>query len=173
MFRTSLLALIIFVSLGVNAQSENWKTYTTKKFTVQYPGSWDFDKSGAMGSSFIVLGPVTKTESKFRPNANLVVQDISRNPMNLDQYARLSEQQIANLITDSKIIRRERITGFDHDRHRILYNGKQGKLELQYEQHFWIVDKKAYILTFTTTLADSQSNKTTKEKIMNSFRFIE
>ena len=53
------------------------------------------------------------------------------------------------MITDGNIIESKRITTEPLNYQKVIYTGKQGIYNLKFEQYYWVVDDKAYILTLT------------------------
>jgi hypothetical protein len=69
------LAIIIInlIACGQTPQKQvetnspkDWKTIGETDFTIQYPDSFDLDKSGQMGTSFIIFSKQTSNQDLFR-----------------------------------------------------------------------------------------------------------
>ena len=52
---------------------------------------------------------------------------------------------------------------------RIIYTGKQGEFNLKFEQYYWVIDEKAYVLTLTCEEDEFENYQETGETILNSF----
>lgn len=50
-----------------------WKTLNEKGYTIQYPNDWELNKSGQMGTSFIILSRLSSKNDKFCENVNLII----------------------------------------------------------------------------------------------------
>lgn len=50
-----------------------------------------------------------------------------------------------------------------------IYSGKQGMFDLQFEQYYWVINKKAYVLTLTCTIEQFDNYQEIGEAIMDSF----
>ena len=166
--------LAIFINLSAFSQAEkDWKTLTEDNYTINYPDTWTLNTTGQMGTRFILFSPKLSSEDKFSENVNLLKQDISAYGLDLDTYSELSEKQLATVITDAKVIESKRINTGALPYHKLIYTGKQGALNLTFEQYYWVIDGNAYILTFTCEESQFDAYKTTGEKILNSFRWVE
>ena len=77
------------------------------------------------------------------------------------------------MVTNSSLISSERIKTTKKEYHKLLYTGDQGVLHLKFEQYYWLIDDKAYVLTFTTEQAKYIDFVMVGEKILNSFKIID
>ncbi|MEL6867101.1 MAG: hypothetical protein AAFP19_21940 [Bacteroidota bacterium] len=150
---------------------EQWKILKKDNYEIRFPGDWSVDTSQQMGTTFVLLSPVSDAEDQFRENVNLMVQDLSAYDLNLDQLAKSTESQISNLITDAKMVLSEREERAGEAYHHLVYTGKQGIFDLRYEQYFWLKAKKAYILTLTVEIDQVEAYQETGKLILNSFQF--
>lgn len=165
-----LTALFLFVfNLQAVAQTSEWQKLENVDYTIQYPSDWEVNESGAMGTRFFILSPLTSDKDKFRENVGLVLQDVSAYDIDLDQFVEISEDQIKTLITDGKLISSDRMRLNGKEIHKLVYTGTQGQLKLKFVQYFWIQNERAYILTFTCEVQEFKDYKELGEKIMNSF----
>ena len=117
-----------------------------------------------------MFSPLSSKEDQFRENVNLIIQDLSQHQIDLDQYVELSETQIRSLIDDSKILESVRLTSNDLSYHKVIYSGKQGILDLKFEQYYWVVNEEAFVLTLTCEESQFDNYQEIGEKILNSFQ---
>ena len=73
------------------------------------------------------------------------------------------------MITNSALIESKRIKNGNDEYHKIIYSGDQGIFHLQFEQYYWVINEKAFVLTFTSEKAKFADYKTIGEEILNSF----
>lgn len=168
--------MIIFSACGQTTENtthsnakKDWNTLNKKNFAIQYPSEWKLNQSGLMGSSFIIFSQLTGKTDKFKENVNLIIQDLTNYDMSLDQFVKISENQIKTLVTSGKIISSERKKKNDMEFQKLIYTGKQGIYDLKYEQYFWIYNNNAYVLTLTCEVNQYNDFKIIGEKILNSF----
>ncbi len=148
----------------------DWKTINESGFTIQYPDSFELNKSGQMGISFILLSKQTSQQDLFRENINMVIQDLTEQNIDLNKYVEISEGQIKTMITNGNIIESKRVKADDSEFQKIVYTGVQGQFNLKFEQYYWVVNGKAYVLTLTCEISQFDKYKEVGEKIMNSFK---
>ncbi len=172
--------MLAFVACGQSSQKEtktevntaipkNWKSLDESDYSIQYPDTFEIDKSGQMGMSFILLSKQTSQQDLFRENVNLLIQDLRGQNINLDKYVEISESQIKTMITEGNLLESKRLTDKNKEFQRVIYTGKQGQFEFKWLQFFWVENKKAYILTFTCELNQFENYVSVGEEIMKSF----
>ncbi|HEY4786633.1 MAG TPA: PsbP-related protein [Bacteroidales bacterium] len=149
---------------------DSWKMLDETSYTIQYPDSFELNKSGLMGTSFLILSKQVSPQDMFRENVNLVIEDLSAQNVGLDQYVKISEGQIKTMITNANILENKRIKDGDSEFHKFVYTGTQGQYNLKFEQYFRIIKKKAYVLTLTCEVDQFDKYKEVFEKVMNSFK---
>ncbi len=172
---------LAFAACGLDSQKEsktekikietekNWRELSEPDYSIHYPDTFDLDKSGQMGTSFILLSKQTSQQDLFRENVNLIIQDLKGRNINLDEYVEISEKQINAMLIDGKLIESKKLTNKSKDFHRVIYTGKQGQLNLKWQQLYWIENKKAYVLTFTCEINQYDNYVSVGEEIMNTF----
>ena len=161
--------LFLIVNLSVFGQTNDWNTLNEKNYSIEYPSDWELNKSGQMGTKFILFSQLTSKNDKFKENVNLIVQDLTGHNIDLNQYVEISENQIKTMISDGNIILSERVKKDEKEFQRVIYTGKQGIYDLQFEQYYWVENNNAYILTLTCEITAFTDFKNTGEKILNSF----
>jgi len=83
---------------------------------------------------------------------------LSAYDLTLDQYVEVSEGQVKTLMTDGHILMSERNTTEEREFHKMIYTGKQGIFNLKFQQFFWMLDKKAYVITLTCEESELKIN---------------
>ena len=148
---------------------DNWEILDEPDYSIQYPDSFDLDKSGQMGMSFIMLSKKSSKQDSFRENVNLLIQNIAGQGIDLNMYVDITERQVKTLLTDGNIVESKRLSGNNRNFHKIIYTGKQGQFNLKWQQFYWIENEKAFILTLTCE--EDQFDKYIKvgEAMMNTF----
>lgn len=154
-----------------NYSNPDWKTLKGSNYTIQYPQGWELNESGQMGTAFILFAPLDSIQDQFKENVNLLIQNLSGLNVNLDKYAEVSAEQIKKSIMNSIIIENKRIKNSSEEYHLMIYTGDQGAFHLKFEQHYWIKDQKAYVLTLTCEQDKFTKYKDTGESILNTFTF--
>ncbi len=166
---TKLFTFLLLLPTVVYGQTVNneWKTLDKPNFSIQYPATWELNQSGQMGTSFILFSALESDQDKFRENINLLIQE-GKN-IDLNKFTEISESQIKTLATNAHIIESKRLKK-DIEYHKIIHTADQGIFHLEFEQYYWVINDKAYILTFSAEHTKFENFKTTGEKILNSFK---
>ncbi len=159
-------------AIAQNAPSEDWKSFTKEKYSVKYPESWSIDTSKAVGTTFIIFSPLESDSDKFQENVNMLSQDLKGQDIDLDTYVRISEKQITNQATDGKIYESTRLKTDKGEYHKIIFSATQGVYKLKFEQHYFVRDNKAYVITLTAEAEKFEGYKTVGEQILQTFTII-
>ena len=149
---------------------ENWKVLTENNYTIKYPSNWELNKSGQLGTSFILFSSLSSDADQFKDNVNLLIQDLTGLNLDLDQYIQLSLNQIKTVATDAESIESKKIASGNSNYQKVIYTANQGDLSLKFEQYYWVQNNKAYVLTLTCEKDQFEAFKMTGEKILNSFK---
>ncbi|MFY7787543.1 MAG: PsbP-related protein [Thermoflexibacteraceae bacterium] len=148
---------------------KDWKILKNADYSIQYPPDWELNQSGQMGTSFAIFSPLENDKDQFKENVNLLIQDLTAYKLNLNKYVEISEEQVEKMITNSALIESKRVKTEKGEYHKMIYTGEQGVFHLKFEQYFWIIDNKAFVLTFTSERDKFESFVAVGEKILNSF----
>ena len=167
------LLLFLCVSLVVFGQETDWKQLKTETYKIDYPSDWTSNQDGFMGVEFFLFAPKSSKKDKTQENLSFIKQNIGSTEMTLDEYVKLSENQINDMIEKSKILSNKRIKQDSLDFHEFIYHGKQGKSMFTFWQLFTVVGDEAYILTFAAGKKEFKKYKKVVSKIMASFELNE
>ncbi len=163
--------LILMLCVIASFAQDGWTTFTGDYYSIDYPSDWILNDGGTMGTTFVLVSPMQNESDDFRDNVNFVVQDLAGYDLDLKQFAELSEKQVKELVTDSKILNSEFQSRNDKEMHHLSYTGKQGVFNMKLLQYFWVNGDKAYLLTFTGEESEFENYQDIFEKIFNSFTF--
>lgn len=174
LFLTFTLPAIAQTDKGPTAKSgTTWMSFRDSAFQILYPSNWTLDRSGMMGTRFILFSPQESDSDEFKENVNLNITDLGApDIVNLDLFAKAAQEQITNMITDAEVVRTERIRrgpGEFNDYYLVEFTGKQGKLSLHWQQRYWIKGRNAFILTFTAHHMAYERFQEVAESVMGSF----
>jgi serine/threonine-protein kinase len=148
----------------------DWKTFDQAAYTIQYPSTWELNQSEQMGTSFILFSPLESEKDQFKENVNLLIQDLAGYHVDLNEYTEITEGQIKTMVTNAILSESVRVKNDKGEYHKLIYSGDQGIFHLTYEQYYWVMNDKAFILTFTCEQNKFVQMADTGEKILNSFK---
>ncbi|MBL4755623.1 MAG: hypothetical protein JKY52_18780 [Flavobacteriales bacterium] len=80
--------------------SYDWSTYTdsNNRFSLSYHNTWEKQNKG---TTTLFLSPKEGEKDQFRENVNIMAQDLSSQPLTLEEYTDLTKQQITGKTTIS------------------------------------------------------------------------
>jgi hypothetical protein len=165
----ALLHVIAFNGFSQTEKNVEWETISEDSFTLQHPKTWELDKSGAYNTNLMLFTELSSEADKFRDNINVMTQDLSKFDIDLSKFVNISEGQISSMMKDGKIISSERIKG-ENEHHVLIFSGTQDVYSLKFEQHYYVIGKKAYVLTLTCEVDAFDNYKKIGEQILNSFK---
>jgi len=163
------LTFILISLFSISVHAQEWKTLDKDDFSIEYPETWVINEAGMMGTIFILFSPLSDEKDEFRENVNLVTEDISAYDIDMDQYIEISTSQIKKLINKGKVIESERMNNGDLIFHKLIFSGEQGEFDLIFEVYTYLLDGKAYVLTFTAEKDQFKAFKEVGEQILDSF----
>lgn len=149
---------------------KDWKMLDNPDYSVQYPSEWELSQSGQMGTSFVLFAPLDSESDDFKENVNMIVQDLSGRNLDLNSYTELSERQIKTMVVNSNLLESKRMKDERGEYQKVSYTGDQGIYKLLFIQYYWVIDSKAFLLTFTCEQDEREKYQEIGQKIMNSFR---
>lgn len=138
---------------------------------IEYPQNWELQE-GVMGTLASFLSPVEDSSDIMRENANIVVQDLSKQPMTLDQYTELSITQLKQLITDFHEETSEKTTWAENPAYLLVFSGKQGQYDLKWKMIWTIKNNVAYVVTFTAQAEKYDAFLAQADQIFGSFTIL-
>lgn len=169
MLKQFIFWLLVPVLLQAQKVSE-LKTYSKDNYSIQYAANWDLNTEGQMGTTFVLFSKPSSANDKFRENVNLMVQDLSGYNVDLDTYAAISEQQLKSMVTAFVMLENKKKKDALGEYQHVIYKGEQGNFKLTFEQHYRIINNKAYVLTFTAEQTEYDKFKPTTSVMFNSFK---
>lgn len=137
---------------------------------MQYPETWSL-RENSFNTIVSFLSPVTNKDDKFSENVNVVSEAVGDKSITLDQYYKVSEENLKKFFSDFKLIKNEATTLSGSPARMVIYSASQNQLKLRTTQTFTIKDGKAYIVTLTNTQSEPNQYMGEMLKISQSFQF--
>ena len=159
---------------GTSDTSTDWLTYSNSNsdcgFVMSYPSEWTKQEEW-MGTVVVFLSPKDGTSDAGQENVNVVVEDLTANPMSLSEYWDLSLNQISKFITDCNVIESSGTTVAGKPASRVVFTGQQGQYQLKYMQICTIRNNSAYTITYTSEVAKYADYVDIVNQMVDSFEF--
>ncbi|GGG50943.1 hypothetical protein [Bizionia arctica] len=163
-----LISLIIFqfASCQSNKKS-NIKEINKNGYIISYPSNLKSDESGKHGSEFLLFTEKTDSTDNFSENINLIIQNLETLNLDLNKFVEITENQIK---ANGNLISSERIKNNTSEFQKIIYSVPLNNFDLKFIQYDFVVNNKAYILTFTAKENEFDTYSFEMEKIMKTFK---
>ena len=170
---TACLGIILILSVAwVVSKEHRFKKYHNKRkgFSISYPVTWSFQENSG-GAAVIFFSPQENDLDFFRESVNVVIQDISSNPLNLKAYSALAIKQMELVFEDNLVIlERGPIRIADQAGYKFVFIGKGPDVELRYMSVWTLDGLTAYQVTYTALSSHYDRYISKMKKMIRSFR---
>ena len=161
--------LLVFIIGAPRITAQNRVNINKKEYSIKSPAGWTVDSSKQMGTDLILFSMLENSADKFRENINVQVQNTAGMNIDLAKYTAISATKIKAMAPDSKIEESKTINTGKLAFQKTIYTATQDHLALKFEQYYYVANKKAYVITFTSELRKFDIFKPVAEEILNSF----
>lgn len=147
-----------------------WLTYTdpSNKFSMQYPKEWS---QKSQNNVIYFFSPKTDPAAQFQENVNLLLQDLSSQPMTLEQYTDMSKQQLIQAFGANAVLSGGPTTIGGQKAQYMVYNFSLQGHTLKMKGVWFIKEKTAYLFTYSADPSKYATYEETATDIINSFSF--
>jgi len=155
--------------VGTLYSQPDWLTFHNGGYDIDYPSDWKLDDSGKSGANVIFYAPFDSDADKYRENVNLVVEDLTGKNLDLLGYVQKSESQIKSVLKGC-VFEENRIiyNRFSGNYFKFVFSGKSDGIDVKYEQFYWVINNKAFVVTLAVEASKFDTYKVVGEKILNS-----
>lgn len=129
-------------------------------FKMKYPKDWQKKEE-----SGIVVGFMSPGVS----NLNIVTEDVSKNNAKLDEFVKASLPQIEKAIPSFKLVESTPIKMGNVAAQKIVYTGSFDGIDLKFMQVLTVVNKRAFVFTYTSTPGDFATDQVKAQNMIDSF----
>ncbi|MCA0133026.1 DcrB/PsbP domain-containing protein [Winogradskyella alexanderae] len=164
--------LLLLASLAITAQ-ENWKTLKKDAFAISYPDNWESsDQLSQPGMQFLLLSDESTMDGdKFREYINLTTESLNGQELTVEEYAKISLDQIMTQLPDSKIESNNATQLDGLATKEVVWSADFGNGNLlKFKQSILLFNGKAYILTFSSSTAEYDDYVKIADLIFQSFK---
>lgn len=160
-----LLALITAFSIQIN-----WLEYTDSNyhFKMKYPDTWT---PGAEQGMLIFKTEKAGTDDNFVENVNVIIQDLTAQPMSLTEFTKLSLDQYAEMGETVQMISIDETKLAGSTAKKVVLQMNYYGMPLKLKQLWFIKDNKAYLLTYTALDSTYVKFEAEATELMMSFEF--
>ena len=163
--------ILIGALLAASTAAAETKTYTDKFFlySVDYPQDW---KVKHISKFTVITSPFESKEDRFAENVEIVAEDVSQVPggVNLFEYYRKSSGGAADLLPDFKLLEEAQTVWNGREAIVNLYTMTHKGERFKRKAYTFLIDKTAYVLTYTAKLSDFEAYLAPAERIIRSIR---
>lgn len=140
------------------------------RFSIKYPAAWSYeeDKNGA---AVIFYTPKENDLDDFIESVNVVVQNISANPMTLKKYSEKALEQMDAVFGENMAIYESGVTFIaGQTGYKLVFTGKTAESELRYMVVFLIKGVTVYQVTYTSLSSQYDLYLSKVNRMLKSFQ---
>jgi serine/threonine-protein kinase len=173
MFNTLVAFIMIIGSSGCSQEKMN--KHIDSKYEIAFPESWAKQQKG---TATFFLSPKQNEKDLFQENINIIIQDLSSQPMTLEDYTNLTKQQVIQAFGSSAIVSIKDLNVAGQQAKEMVYtmpkNPIQGRNQnLKLRQLWFIKGNNTYLLTYTAQSSEYDKFLETAKAIFDSFKLKE
>lgn len=150
----------------------DWEKYTGPNYEIKYPYTWELKNSDDVNTEF-VISPTTSANPDKKIAVALSIEDLSSNPMNIEQYTRYSLDIIRNasdLYKDFRLLESNYHNSDNGEQARLVYTVRLDESDLKFIQVYTIKDNRSYILSIMMNIDEDRTQMIkTAEDIVSTF----
>ena len=145
-------------------------TYVDKQnnFSIDYPKDWT---KASIPTGVAFLTQKEDSTDVFQENVNLLIQDLSDQPMTLEQFNAFNKKQIMDNMGASANFTMQPATLAGQNAEVGTYNMTYQGHPLKIEQYWFVKDKKAFVFTYTAQPGKFTKYESIAIRVIKSFRF--
>lgn len=147
-----------------------WQTYSdaVNKYSIDYPSDW---VKSPFQNGMAFLSPRDGPSDLFQENVNVLVEDLSQQPMTLEQFTELTKKQVTDNMGTSANLTLQPTTLVGQNAEVAHYNMTYQGRALKIKQYWFVKSKKAYVLSYTAAPEQFARYDSTATQVIKSFRF--
>lgn len=162
-----MLQTIAFFLVLVSCYPVKMQKYIGKEYEIAYPENWyKQDNSNAV----FFVSPMESSRDLFKENVNIILQDLSKQPMTLEEYTQLSKKQVSDAYGSSAIIsiKNKKVAGQPAKEMVFRRTYQAGYLKLK--QYWFIKGHYAYLFTYTADESSYANYQSLINEMVDSFK---
>lgn len=163
--------IYLLALLSAFAIQADWLEFkdTKNNYTMQYPATWTVgDEQGTLMFKSEKLGE----DDPFQENVNLLLQDLSQQPMTLTEFTQLSMDQYEEMKETVQLLSMEDLKFAGYPAKKVVLNMTYYNYPLKLKQIWFIKGTTAYLLTYTALQSSYATYEADATKLIMSFAFI-
>ena len=168
---SAIAILLILAVVWLLSKSYRFSQYKdpSRGFSLVYPADWTLEEN-KNGAAVIFYSPVENALDLFKENVNIVVQDISRNPLNLDKYTEIAIHQLQVVFKQNiEILESSPAYIGDLPAYKLVYIGKGKDFDMKFTHVWTIKGDYAYQFTYTANVNSYDKFSLKVDRMLSSF----
>ncbi len=168
-----ILNIFFFLSVFISCSDDSSIKYESQKgYSFHYnSNNWDLKS----GQEVTLLVNKEGNKSSFSPNINIMVQDLAAQPISLEEYHRLTLNQMEQALGRNTVQSDKEVRISGNLAKEIVYTMPQNinmadTPELKLKQVYFIKNNKAYLITYTAKMDDFATLLNSANEVFETFK---
>lgn len=159
----------------LNGCSQDVKEYKNLENGYSFSYSTEWEQQSVNGQIVFFLKQKKNAKSSFKNNINILIQDLSKNPMNLESYHRLTKDQIKQALSLNTVESESSISVSGFLAKEIIYSipqdlAKGRYVDLKLKQVYFIKNNTAYLITYTALKGEFEEYLRSANMVFNTYK---
>ena len=157
-------------SMQPASSSPGYITYANPNYGIKMTYPSDLKKQEEItGETIFFLSARDSTTEAYPANLDIMVLDLSSQPLTLDEFTNQSLEQISGMVPDYRLTDSRKAALSKEDAYLIAYTGTQGLLKLKWMSVYTIKNDTLYLLTYTAGADRFQTYLPAVSRMLDSF----
>lgn len=162
--RSLILSLLLITSL----KGERFVN-PTGDYSVEFPSNWEIIK-GQMGVDVVAVVPFLAPGDLFHENVNIISAEFEI-PISLEEFYSYNINSLTDLMVDFDLEENKDVKLDGVNAKKIVFTHRLGVVNVKVVQYLILVNKRAYLMSFTSDTLEYPKVKDQFEAIAASFKF--
>ncbi len=137
---------------------------------IEYNDNWSLDTVTGNNRTLLALVNHRKNKENFRPNINIIAQQVDKGYYDLESFTAYSIEQLnENLPNVHFVQNKDKIIAGDTLK-VLKFTSETPEINLMYEQRYLLKNQQYFVLTFVAKMNQFNEAEKEAEAIMDSFR---
>tara|TARA_B110000908_G_C9982462_1_gene326083 strand:+ start:95 stop:613 length:519 start_codon:yes stop_codon:yes gene_type:complete len=167
--KIKMILLFTIFQLYSCAQESYVNYYSKKGYSFNYNNHYWLLKENQT-QTFLFFKEDLEEKKEFNSNINIIIQDLSENPLTLEQYHNTTLSQIEQVLGKTAIVSDKKIEISINNARELVYTmPNQGKGFLKLKQVYFIKENKVYLITYTSKDIEYRNHLLEVDKVFKTF----
>lgn len=144
----------------------DWRWYAKPNYSIRYPEDWEL-RENFEGADVCLFSPLSSSGDLFHESVSVVTENLVR-AISLEKYAAMAIHTVGMEYKAKAVIEKKYILD-GQSFYGVSFQNNDG----WFQQHYYMIKRKAYIVTFWYQPEETEKIKTEGIQIIRSFKLLQ